>query len=210
VVGRTSVDSDAKKGLLMIISAPSGAGKSTLIRELRKTLPDLEYSISYTTRSQRRGEKDGVDYIFISKQEFEEAISRGELLEYAIVFDHYYGTKVSSVVDSINEGKDILLDVDIQGALQIKHKYDGIFIFIIPPSLKVLENRLRKRNTDSEQEIEKRIHRAKEEIANFVNYDYVVYNDTITDSIHELKNIICAEKCRTKHNKNILSEFGIK
>lgn len=198
-----------KKGLLIVISAPSGTGKSTLIRELRNAIPDLEYSVSVTTRQPRRGEKNGIDYVFVPQEEFETSIKNDEFLEYAQVFDHYYGTKHSAVESAIQEGKDILLDVDIQGAIQIKHKCDGIFIFVIPPSLKILEDRLRKRNTDVEQEIVKRIARAKEEIANFVNYDYVIYNDYLVDSINKLRAIISAEKCKVIRNKNILKEFGI-
>lgn len=198
-----------KQGLLIIISAPSGTGKSTLIRELRNAIPDLEYSVSVTTREPRRGEKDGVDYIFVPKAEFEQAIKSDEFLEYATVFDHYYGTKKSLVESTIQDGKDILLDVDIQGAIQIKRKCDGIFIFVIPPSLNILEDRLRKRNTDVEQEIVKRIARAKEEISNYVNYDYVIYNDYLADSIQKLRAIISAEKCRVFRNKSILKEFDI-
>jgi len=198
-----------KKGLLIVISAPSGTGKSTLIRELRHAIPDLEYSVSVTTRQPRRGEKNGIDYDFVAKEEFEQSIAADEFLEYAQVFDHYYGTKRSSVEGAIHDGKDILLDVDIQGAIQIKHKCDGIFIFVIPPSLKILEDRLRKRNTDVEQEIVKRIARAKEEISNFVNYEYVIYNDYLADSINKLKAIISAEKCKVIRNKSILKEFGI-
>jgi guanylate kinase len=198
-----------KQGLLIVISAPSGTGKSTLIRELRTALPDLEYSVSVTTRPARRDEKDGIDYVFAPQAEFERAIKNDEFLEHAMVFDHYYGTKTSAVESAIRDGKDILLDVDIQGAIQIKHKCDGIFIFVIPPSLKILEDRLRKRNTDVEQEIVKRIARAKEEISNYVNYDYVIYNDYLADSIYKLKSIIAAEKCRVFRNKSILKEFGI-
>jgi len=199
-----------KPGLLIILSAPSGTGKTTITRELRKAIPDLEYSVSVTTRQPRRGERDGVDYEFVSKPEFERAAAAGDFLEHAVVFDNYYGTKLSSVEKTLSGGKDILLDVDIQGALQIKQKHDGIFIFVIPPSLEVLEERLRSRGTDMEQEIVKRIARAKEEIANYVNYDYVIYNDTIPDCVQKLRSIITAEKCNVSRNKNILKEFDIK
>lgn len=184
-----------KQGRLIVISGPSGSGKTTIRDRLLKLLPGLECSISYTTRPPRHGEKDEKDYFFISKEEFQRCIKEDNFLEYAKVFDNYYGTCKSWVSDRLKEGKDILLCIDVQGAAQIKKNSDSaLFIFLIPPSLKVLEDRLKKRATDHPEEINRRLVKAKEEMAQVGNYDYVVLNDKVNEAVDEIVGIIQRER----------------
>lgn len=184
-----------KKGKLVVISGPSGSGKTTICEHLLKLLPNLEYSISFTTRSPRKGEKDGKDYFFISKEEFQKRIKESLFLEYAQVFDNYYGTSKNWVLEKLNQGRDILLSIDVQGAAKIKKNFsDTALIFLMPPSLKVLEERLRKRATDDEKEMMKRLSMAKEEMAEVAKYDYVVINDKVDDAVKEVKDIIQHER----------------
>lgn len=179
------------KGRLIVISGPSGSGKTTICNNLLKLLPNLEYSISFTTRQPRRGEKDGVDYFFVSREEFQKSIKEDGFLEYAKVFDNYYGTRKKWVRDRLNEGKDILLSIDVQGAAQIKQNFrDAILIFLMPPSTKVLEERLWKRATDDEKEVAKRLVMAKKEMAEVAKYDYVVINDKVDEAVTDIKKII--------------------
>lgn len=183
------------KGRLIVISGPSGSGKTTICNRLLKLLPNMEYSISFTTRAPRHGEKNGRDYFFISKEEFQRHIKNGSFLEYAQVFDNYYGTNKDWVTERINQEKDILLSIDVQGAAQIKKNFPkAILIFLIPPSLKILEERLRRRATDHPEEIEKRLVKAKEEMMQVGNYDYVVINDRVELAIEKIKNIIQHER----------------
>lgn len=180
-----------KQGRLIVISGPSGSGKTTICNSLLKLLPNLEYSVSFTARTPRRGEKDGQDYFFISKEEFQNKIKNGGFLEYAKVFDNYYGTGRDWVTEKIGQGKDILLSIDVQGAAQIRKSFpNAILIFLVPPSAKVLEERLKRRATDDPREIEKRLEIAKEEMAQIGNYDYVVINDKVDDAVSEICRII--------------------
>lgn len=184
-----------EKGRLIIISGPSGSGKTTICNRLLRLLPNMEYSVSFTTRSPRDREKNGIDYFFISKEEFQRRIKKGSFLEYARVFDNYYGTSKDWVIERIHQGKDILLSIDVQGAAQIKKNFPkAILIFLILPSLKVLEERLRRRATDHPEEIEKRLEKAKEEMAQVGNYDFVVINDRVELSVKRIKNIIQHER----------------
>ncbi len=186
-----------KKGLLIVVSAPSGSGKTTLCRKIVSILPNIRYSVSATTRSARRGEKNGKNYLFLSKDEFEAKKQKGEFLEWAEVFGEYYGTLYRLVEDTRNGGKDIILNIDVQGALQIKEKCpEAILIFILPPSIRILEKRLRNRKTDKEDEILKRLRFARVEISKMNSYDYVVINRDIKDSVYKLLAIIAAEKSR--------------
>ena len=174
-------------GVLFIISAPSGAGKSTLCRAVLNRFSDLVYSVSYTTRSLRGGEQNGVDYHFISKDEFEKGISQGRWAEWAEVHDHYYGTCADFLDGELNAGRDILLDIDIQGAGQILQRYpDSVTIFIMPPSLKALKARLQSRGTDSPEVIAVRLKNAQDEIAQKDVYRHIIINDRLTDAIAEL------------------------
>ena len=185
-----------KPGFLFIISAPSGAGKSTLCRTLRDRFTDLVYSVSYTTRSPRSGEQNGVDYHFIVKEEFEKGIASGQWAEWAEVHDHYYGTSADFLDGELSLGRDILLDIDIQGTRQILQRYpDAVTIFIVPPSLETLKSRLQSRGTDSPEVIAVRLKNAREEITQKDLYRYIITNDRLADAVAEL--IAIFEKYRS-------------
>lgn len=174
--------------MLIVISGPSGSGKTTVCNKLLEEIPALQYSISFTTRSPRPGEEDGRDYFFISKDQFEKRIKENKFLEYATVFGNYYGTDKEWV---LSQEKDILLSIDVQGAGQVKKNYpDAVLIFLMPPSMKSLEERLRQRATDEPQEISKRLNIAKEEMAQVSNYDYTVVNDKLNEAVEKIKAII--------------------
>jgi len=179
------------KGQIFILSAPSGAGKTTLCRELRKHFPDLLYSISHTTRKPRVGEREGVSYFFISKEKFEEKIARGKWAEWAEVYGNYYGTSARFIREAVDAGKDILLDIDVQGTLQILKKFpDSITIFILPPSLDVLRKRLELRGTDSREAIAARLLAAREEMRKKDIYRYQIVNDKLPEAQARLREII--------------------
>jgi len=189
---------ERQKGLLIVISAPSGTGKTTLCHMLLEEFPNMEFSISYTTRKPRPGELNGRDYFFVDRKTFERMIEEGDFLEWAEVYGNLYGTSKSQVLKALKEGKDILLDIDTQGALQVKKNFpEAVLIFILPPSLKELERRLKKRGTDDEETIKKRLQIAREEIRNALEYDYIVVNDILEVAFERLRSIITAEKCRT-------------
>ena len=180
-----------------IISAPSGSGKSTLVNELRKWVPNLDFSISYTTRRPRGSEQNGREYFFVPIQDFEEMIARGEFLEYANVFGNYYGTAKRFLEQALQSGRDLLLDIDVQGAAQIKRKIkDAVSVFILPPDKKTLEWRLRNRSLDTEEVIHRRLLTAAKEIENYQSYDYILINDRLEQSIDELKAIVLSECLR--------------
>lgn len=182
---------------VFIISAPSGSGKSTLVDRLLQTCPDLHFSVSYTTRLPRGHEKPGENYFFISRPEFEQRIARGEFLEYAEVFDNFYGTHRGELDRAAVQGKDLILDIDVQGERKLKEALpDAVSIFILAPSRQILERRLRARSEDSEAVIERRLRGAAEEIRNYARYDYVLVNADIEESVETLKSIIRAEHCR--------------
>jgi len=190
------------KGLLIVISAPSGTGKTTLVHMLLKEFPDLEFSVSYTTRPPRSGEVDGRDYHFVDRKTFERMIEEGDFLEWAEVYGNLYGTSRTQVLRALNEGRDVILDIDTQGALQVKKNFpEAVLIFILPPSLKELERRLRNRGTDDEETIERRLKTAREEIRRAPLYDYIVVNDVLEVAYENLKSIIRAEKLRTERLK---------
>jgi guanylate kinase len=183
---------------VFIISAPSGSGKSTLVNIVRETVPNLEFSISYTTRQPRGKEKDGCEYFFISREQFESMIASDEFLEYARVFEtDYYGTACKFLRKAEHDGSDLLLDIDVQGAEQIKRKIpDAVSVFILPPNRAELERRLRERSQDSEQVIQKRLRAARREIENYQKYDYILVNDRLQDSVEALKAILLSERLR--------------
>ena len=190
------------QGLLLVLSGPSGAGKGTICQMLREKLPDLAYSVSVTTRQARNGEVDGVNYFFKSLEEVKQMIAEGELLEYAEVYGNYYGTPRSYVMELLNQGKDVILEIDIQGAMQVKKRYPtGVFIYIVPPSLNVLSGRLHNRGTDSEEVIQKRLAQITSELAMAHQYDYIVVNDILEDAVHKTSAILEAEKCKLSHNE---------
>ena len=182
---------------VFIISAPSGSGKSTLVHRLLQTVPGLTFSISYTTRPPRPSETNGVDYVFISRAEFEARLARNEFLEYAEVFGNYYGTNRDSFENAVHEGKDLLLDIDVQGARQLKVAIpEAISIFVLPPSREVLEQRLRARSQDSEEVIERRLKGAAAEVRNYTQYDFVLINRELDESAARLASIVKAERLR--------------
>ncbi len=190
-------------GLVYIISAPSGSGKSTLVNELRKVVPGLEFSISYTTRKPRGSEQNGREYYFVSREEFERMMARDEFLEHAEVFGNYYGTARRFLDDARRRGQDLLLDIDVQGAAQIKHKLpEAISIFVLPPSRDELTRRLRRRSDAdalaghpvTEETIQRRLHTATKEIEKYPDYDYILVNDRLEQSIDELKAIVFSER----------------
>jgi len=182
---------------VFIISAPSGSGKSTLVNVVRRTIPDLQFSISYTTRTPRGTEKDGCEYFFISREQFEEMTRNQEFLEHADVFGNYYGTAKSFLNKAESANKDLLLDIDVQGAEQIKRKLPGaISIFIMPPNRAELERRLRERSQDSEPVIQKRLKAAGREIENYRKYDYILVNDRLEDSVSTLEAILLSERLK--------------
>ena len=180
-----------------IISAPSGSGKSTLVNKVRKIVPGLKFSISYTTRPPRAGEQNGREYFFVSRAVFESMIAQDDFLEYAEVFGNYYGTARSFLSLAELEGKDLLLDIDVQGAVQIKRKIpEAVSIFILPPNRQELEKRLRTRSLDAEAVIQRRLVTASREIENYEKYDYILVNDDLDESVDALKSILLAERRR--------------
>jgi guanylate kinase len=182
---------------LFIISAPSGSGKSTLVKGLMERDERLRFSISYTTRQPRGKEKTGTSYYFISREEFETRLAKDEFLEHAEVFGNYYGTHVSERETAAAEGKDLLLDIDVQGAQQLKERVpDAILIFVLAPSRSILEKRLRARGEDSEEVIARRLRDAANEIRAYEKYDYVLVNDVVADSVNTLLAIVQAERTR--------------
>jgi guanylate kinase len=189
-------------GLLFIISAPSGSGKSTLVNQLRSEVKDLEFSVSYTTRPPRGSEQNGREYYFIARDQFESMIAGNEFLEYADVFGNYYGTAKHVLQDAAAHGKDLVLDIDVQGARQVKARHpEAISIFILPPSRQILEKRLKNRSMSdgviSDQVIERRLHGARKEIENSPVYDYSLVNDRLDESVDHLRAIVFFE--RAKH-----------
>lgn len=186
------------KGLLIVFSGPSGVGKGTVRKEIfsHEEL-HFQFSVSATSRNPRPGEQDGVDYYFKTREEFQEMILNGELLEYAEFVSNYYGTPVEAVRKSINEGKDIFLEIEVEGAKQVREKFpEGLFIFLAPPSLEELKNRIVNRGTESDEAIAGRLKTAREEIDMMSLYDYVVVNDDVKVASEKVINIIAAEHCR--------------
>ena len=188
----------ADRGLLIVFSGPSGVGKGTVRREIFESSDNqFQYSVSMTTRTQRPGEVDGVDYFFRTREEFEELIRRGQMLEYAEYVGNYYGTPLTYVNETLDKGIDVFLEIDVQGALQVKSKMpEGIYIFLTPPDLTNLRERLVGRGTDSQEVIEKRVTAAREELKQMINYDYAVENDQVIHAVESIKAIITAERLR--------------
>lgn len=182
---------EEKKGAIIAVSAPSGAGKTTIVKKILEEIPGLVFSISATTRKKRDYEVDGVDYFFISKEEFLKKIKNSEFVEWEQFYGYYYGTFKSFVDDNINNGKSVLLEVDVKGALSIKNIYSTAYlIFIVPPSFDELVSRLKNRKTEDEVELERRVERAKMELKLKDNFDYLITNDVLEKAISETKNLI--------------------
>lgn len=188
----------SKRGMLIVLSGPSGVGKGT-VRKALFSQPgnDFQYSVSMTTRQPRPGEVNGKDYFFVSKEEFEQHIREGQMLEYAKYVDNYYGTPLKYINDTLDEGKDVFLEIEVNGAMQVRSKCpDGVFIFLTPPDLMELRQRLIHRGTDSMEVINKRIHKAFGEIQIMQNYDYAVVNDQVDNAVTKIKDIIRSERLR--------------
>ncbi|ARC86995.1 guanylate kinase [Clostridium argentinense CDC 2741] len=196
------------KGQLLVISGPSGAGKGTVCKSLLEK-NDIWISVSATTRKPRNGEIDGVNYFFIDKDEFLAKIDSNDFLEYAEVYGNYYGTPKSKVFEVLESGKDVILEIDIQGALKIKSAYpDGVFIFILPPSMEELRYRITNRGSETPESLKTRLNSAYEEISFASKYDYAVINDEVNEAVKKIESIITAEKCRVyKIKDEILGRF---
>jgi len=198
------------KGDLFVLSAPSGAGKTTLCKRLLQKFNHLIYSVSYTTRNPREGETDGKDYNFITKSLFEEMIKRDEFIEYALVHRNYYGTSKKWLNERLEQGNDIILDIDVQGALQLKENFpEAIMIFILPPSLEELEKRLKLRNTDNPDVIKTRLENAKEEIKSLNIYNYAIINDDLEKAVNNLESIFISVFCRVSRVLSNYPQFNI-
>lgn len=190
------------KGILLVVSGPSGAGKGTICAAIRKVFPKLNYSISMTTRAPRKGEVEGISYFFRTNEEFEKLIKEDAFLEYARVYDHYYGTPKKYALDKIENGESVLLEIDIQGAMQVKQRYpQGVFVYVVPPSLDVLSARIHGRGTDSEEVIQKRLAKITDELAMAHKYDYIIVNDVLEDAVHKVCSILEAESCKLSRNE---------
>lgn len=201
----------ARRGTLIVVSAPSGAGKTTLCHEVRMRLPDLAYSVSHTTRSPRAGEVKGTDFHFVTEAAFEELRQTGGFAEWARVHGNLYGTHAGALERALGEGRDILLDIDTQGARQLRSRYpEAVLIFIIAPSMKELEQRLRERRSDAEGEIRRRLDRAREEIQLWRQYDYLIVNRDVKEATEQLAAVIQAERCRTNRLSLAMADLEVR
>lgn len=197
-----------EEGLLIVVSGPSGCGKGTICNELLKRNNNVNISISATTRKPRVGEIDGQSYFFVSEEKFKEMIENNEFIEYAHVHSNFYGTPKKFVLDKLGKGEDVLLEIDVQGALQIKKIYPkGVYIFILPPSMDELKDRIIKRGTETESDILKRLKTAYEELNYAKEYDYLVVNDELLDAVGKVESIITAEKCKTERKIDIIKNI---
>jgi guanylate kinase len=188
-----------RRGLLFVVSAPSGAGKTTLCKELVMTVPGLRHSVSCTTRKARPGEVHGREYFFVDEATFDGMVERNEFAEWAQVYGHRYGTPRQALLDLMEKGEDVLLEIDAQGAMQIKKRFeDGVYIYIMPPSLDALRVRLVQRGSDSPDEIQRRLQKARQEILSYREYSYIVRNEDMKQAVKELESIVRAERIRTQ------------
>ena len=197
-----------RRGLMLVLSSPSGAGKSSISRRLLDIDDNVTLSISATSRKRRPGEVEGKDYQFVTPEDFQIMINENQFLEYAKVFDHYYGTPAKQVMETLGRGGDILFDIDWQGTQSLKAtaRDDLVSVFILPPSFRELERRLKKRNQDTDQEVAKRMSKAADELSHFPEYDYIVVNHDLDSSVNQIHNILEAER-RRRHRQNGLTNF---
>ncbi len=197
-----------RKGILIVVSGFSGAGKGTLMKKLVRDYDNYALSISMTTRLPREGEQDGREYYFVTKEQFETAISQDKLVEYANYLDNYYGTPVEYVEKQLLEGKDVVLEIEIQGALEVKSKFpSALLLFVMPPSITELKKRLEQRGTESRENIEKRLSRAREEAAGIESYEYIVINDDLDQCVCQLHSIITAAHAAPSRNRDFIKKM---
>jgi guanylate kinase len=198
----------SRRGLLLVVSAPSGTGKTTVAERLVQVVPDLALSRSYTSRAVRPGEMDGIDYNFITRARFEQMIAAGAFLEYADVFGNLYGTGAADAEAYLAAGRDLVLVIDVQGARQVRTRCAGtVGVFVLPPSFPILEQRLRGRSSDTEEAMQRRLQTARDEVAAFREYDYVVVNDELEACVDRLKSIVLAERARLRSMRGIAEEI---
>ena len=197
-----------KRGLLIVVSGASGTGKGTICKKILDELPEVAYSISATTRAPRFGEVDGREYYFLTRDEFNTWIADGKFLEFAEVHGNFYGTPLNKITERINRGEDILLEIDVQGALNVKKKFpEGVYIFLLPPSLAELKRRIEGRGTETPESLTLRLENAVAEIKVGLEYDYAVVNDKIDDAAAQIKAILIAERCKVRRNRD---KFNLK
>ena len=194
-----------KRGTLLVVSGSSGVGKSTAIAQVLAERPDLYFSVSFTTRPPREGEVNGVNYYFVTREEFEARIARGDFLEYAEYVGNYYGTSMEVIREKLDKGVDVLLDIEVQGAAKVREKLpDAVTLFLIPPSFEELSRRLHARGTDSKEKIAQRLETARREAKEVVHYDYIVVNDTVPHAAGEVLAILTAAGCRTEQRIHLV------
>jgi guanylate kinase len=199
-----AADQPGRRGLLFIVSAASGTGKTTLVERLVQAVPNLRMSRSYTSRTARAGEHDGIDYNFITRDRFDQMVHEGEFLEWADVFGNYYGTSSADTEASLARGEDVVLVIDVQGARQVRTRgIETVGVFVLPPSAEVLEQRLRGRSKDSEDQIRQRLEVARQEVAEYAQYEYVVINDQVDAAVERLGAIVLAERSRVKRMRPV-------
>jgi len=197
-----SMQKNNYRGRLFVISGPSGVGKGTLRHELFQCVADLHYSVSVTTRKPRKNEKEGRDYFFVDEQTFKRYIEENKFAEWALVHGDYKGTLFSTINESLSKGMDLVLEIDVQGAIELRKKFpEAIYIFIAPPSWEQLEDRLRGRKTEREEDLKKRLHDAHNELKKIKYYDYLIINNHFSKALEELKSIIISERCKIKEQK---------
>jgi guanylate kinase len=193
------------QGTLIVLSGSSGVGKSTVIQRVLQEQPDLYFSVSFTTRAPREGEQDGVNYHFVTKEDFEARIQRGEFLEWAEYVGNYYGTSMTVIQEKLNQGIDVLLDIEVQGAAKVREKLpQAVSLFVIPPSFEELSRRLHDRGTDTEEKIQARLATARREAKEIVNYDYIVVNETVEQAAQEVLAILTASHCRKERRLHLI------
>ena len=187
------------KGSIFVVSAPSGAGKTTLCEKILASMGNIRPSVSFTTRMPRKGEVHDRDYTFVGESEFRKMIDKGEFAEWAVVHGNLYGTSGKRLREIMDSGDDVLLDIDVQGARQIRESFaSGVFVFVLPPSMEVLRKRLERRKSNTAEDIERRMRRAVDEIRDFTQYEYVIVNDVLKDSVKKLGAVIAADRLRTR------------
>ncbi|MCF8031739.1 MAG: guanylate kinase [Desulfarculaceae bacterium] len=198
----------SNQGQIIVLSGPPGAGKSTIAERVRAEMPELAYSVSLTTRDPRPGEVDGKDYHFVSQEEFQRRIAAGEMAEYEEIFGNLYGTSEKVIRQALAQGHDLFLDTDVNGAEQLKKRFpEGVFVFLLPPSPKILEERLRGRGTEEEDNLRQRLDRVRYEVGKAGNYTHLVVNDDLDKAVDEVKAIITAARRRTERHQQLLAEF---